>query len=107
MTPLLITLAVGIAVGALILFGIFKGLKMLLVVAVLLALGYLGYMFIWPPKTMVSSERPIFKGPIIIRIEPPANESKAPAKDQNIMGMFKSGKLRDPFQAQIGADTSR
>jgi hypothetical protein len=67
-TPI-VTLLVGAIIAALVVYGLFKKIFACFVIAALLALGFLGYMFFWAKPPQPSSPS-IFRGPIIIKIQP-------------------------------------
>lgn len=98
----IIILCVGAAIATLLILGYAKGMKNLFVAAIILALGFLGYLLFWGSPVKVA-ETPIFKGPIIIKIEPSKGESNlAPETKENLKEFFRSGNARNPFQIPSG-----
>lgn len=69
MVSSIVVLLVGVAIAALVIFGILKGIKLLLLIAALLALGFVGYLYLGGKASSLTNPT-IFKGPIIIKIEP-------------------------------------
>lgn len=107
MTMFLIALAIGAAAAALVFFGVLKGLKILIVLAVLTVLIFLGYIWFVPGATQTSGPT-LFRGPINIHIIPPQDtsqqmEDKLRATAENTAKeYFQGDSVRDPFQALRG-----
>lgn len=102
-----VALALGAIIATMVFFGVLKGLKTLFILAAILVLMFVGYIFFVPSATQPSGPS-IFKGPINIHIIPPQGTSenlqeKLKATAENTAKEYFGGSnVRDPFQEPRG-----